>query len=231
MKSIFLLCEYKIPLGSVLRLKNANITIEDIYNNPNCINDIVSTPSSRYKIRNIVHEIMQQPKEYSIYDLYNYGLSQVLVEKLAKKHIELDDINDSIKEDYKIGNVTYMKIWDAFAKFKEENDYTITNINNSWLLFLIKENFKSDLFTLEQCFQLEQLNSFEKQLISKSIEELVKSEDIIKIEDKYRASYTVYDLEKYGLSPRIIETTLVSKEIKFCDINENIYKVYRITPR
>lgn len=231
MKSIFLLCEYKIPLSLVLRLKNVNITIEDIYNNPNCIDDIVSSPSSRHRIKSIAYDIMQQSKEYSIYDLYNYGLSQVLVEKLAKKHIELDDINDCMKEEHKIGNVTYLKIWDAFAKFKKENDYTITNINSGWLLLLIKEYFKSDTFTLEQCIQLEQLKGFDTQLISQSIEKLIESEDIIKNEDGYRVSYTVYDLEKYGLSPRIIETTLVSNGIKFNDINENIYKLHRITPR
>ena len=83
MKSIFLLCEYGIPLNTVIYLDSKEITIDDIYSDKKCLDKYLGENSyKKAQILKRMNSIMNSEKEYSIFELFKYGLSKAIIDKL-----------------------------------------------------------------------------------------------------------------------------------------------------
>lgn len=230
MKSIFLLCENGIPLNTVLFLDSNGITIENIYTDKNCLDKYFGEFNQRKtQIIKRIPSIINSEKDYSIYELIKYGLSKTIIDKLYSKKIGIEDINEQIKEDYNIGDSTYSKISVALKSFIDDKQINL-GLNSQKILRIIKEEFRYQIFTLEELsFKVEKAG-YKNDNVKFLLDELIKNKKVYIIENGYKLSYSVYELEKYGLSKVIIENTLIYKNISFEDIDENMKEKFHITP-
>ena len=230
MKSIFLLCEYGIPINVIINLDNEKINLEDINNNINCLDKYIGPYSEqKLKIKKYLKKINENEKEYSVYELIKYGLSKNIVDKLYTKRIEIEDINETIKDNYHIGEVTYNKIIKAYDKFiKDKNvNFGLTDIK---MIKIIEKEFIHQKFSLEELIQFMESEGFTTENLDQIIEELLKQKKLKKEQDRYVIPYSVCELEKYGLSKVIIDSTLIAKNISIDEIDETIKDKYHITP-
>lgn len=230
MKSIFLLCEYDIPLNTILYLDSKGITIDAIYKNSNCLNKYLGEYSDKKrKIENKIYKIMEDEKEYSIFELAKYGLSKNIIDKLYSKNIGIEDINEQTKEDCHIGDSTYTKVTTALKLFIEDKQINL-GLNSSKVLKIISRTFKHQTFQLnELIFKIEE-EGYESDNIEEIITELVKYKKLCIDEDGYKLPYSVYELEKYGLSRVLIENILIARKISFEDIDDTMREKYHVTP-
>ena len=78
-------------------------------------------------------------KEHSIYELIIYGLSKNIVDKLYNLKISLEDLDDSIKYQYNIGDSTFNKIMNAFNKYLNRSEIKI-NISSENMKKFVGKN-------------------------------------------------------------------------------------------
>lgn len=150
MHSIFRLCDYGIPYNTVLRLKDNNITCDSILNNPECLNTVLGTRSERAEeIKNIIHDLVNSEKKFSIYDLMYFGLSKTITELLVNNNISIDDINDSLIHKDFIGDSTFRKIMKSYNEFIMNNNIKL-KLTTELLLSLIKNIYSYEPFNYEQ---------------------------------------------------------------------------------
>ena len=230
MKSIYLLCEYGIPLNTVMLLDSKGISVEDIYNNINCLNQCLGEYSDKKtKIKHIIKDIMEEDKDYSVYELINYGLSKNIIDKIFSKKIDIEDINETIKEDYHIGDSTYVKIATALNSFVEDKNINI-GLTSSKLLKIIKASFNHNPFTQEELLSRVQIEGYDTSNIDRNIDELLKLKKLNEESNGYVLPYSVYELENYGLSRVLIENILVARKISINEIDETMREKYHVTP-
>ena len=230
MKSIYLLCEYGIPLNTVMLLDSKGISVEDIYNNINCLNQCLGEYSDKKtKIQHIIKDIMEEDKDYSVYELINYGLSKNIIDKIFSKKIDIEDINETIKEDYHIGDSTYVKIATALNSFVEDKNINI-GLTSSKLLKIIKASFNHNPFTQEELLSRVQIEGYDTSNIDRNIDELLKLKKLNEESNGYVLPYSVYELENYGLSRVLIENILVARKISINEIDETMREKYHVTP-
>lgn len=150
MHSIFRLCDFGVPYNIVLRLKENNITCENIINNPNCLNEVLGTKSERAEeIKNIIYELVNNGQTFSIYDLMYFGLSKAITELLVKNNISIDDINDNLAHKDYISDSTFRKIMKSYNEFIMNNHIKL-KLTSNLLLTLIKNIYGYDIFYYEQ---------------------------------------------------------------------------------
>ena len=83
MKSLFLLCEYGIPISTIEILRKNNVTFDDILFNTNKLNQIFGESSiKKQQIIDKANKLSLIEKQFSIYELFEYGLSKGIVDKL-----------------------------------------------------------------------------------------------------------------------------------------------------
>lgn len=227
MKSIYLLCEYGIPVNTIMTLDSANITIEDIEKNIDCLDRYVGV-EKKAKIRKNLKNISESEREYSIYELIKYGLSKHIIDKLHNKKIKLDKINEKINEEYNIGESTYSKIINALNKFVDDKDIDL-GLTDSKILYIIKSSFNHKPFSFDELFQEIEKDGCAAESLEKKLNELIYLKKLNKKDNMYVMPYSVYDLEKYGLSRTIIESILIERKISFDEIDETIRNKYHIT--
>ena len=200
MKSIFLLCEYGIPVNTIQNIDKQGINFEDIQNDINCLDKCLGEYSDKkIKIENAITKIEYSNKEYSIYELAKYGLSKNIIDKLFFKHIELEDINEDIKEEYHIGESTYAKINIALNKFINDRhiNFGLTSLK---VLRIINRVFEHNSFQVDDLITVIEKEGYNSENIENMLSELIKSKRIVINNNKYKVPYSVYDLERYGLS-------------------------------
>lgn len=147
MYSIFRLCDYGIPYNTVLRLKENNITIEKIVDNPNCLNDVLGAKSERAEeIKRIIIDLISSKQNYSIFDLTYCGLSKSITNLLINNSITIDDINEKLRNKTFISDSTYKKIIKCFNEFILTNNIKL-NLTIELLLSLIKNMYSYNCFT------------------------------------------------------------------------------------
>lgn len=228
-KSIFLLCEYKVPINTVIDLYNMGITVEKIYMDNNCIN-ILSGISNKKRdaIIKAINKIWVTSKENTIYELILYGLSKNIIDKLYSMKISLDSLlDDSIKSQYNIGNCTFNKITDAFNKYLNNSNIKV-NISSDKLINIIQENFVNNKFTMNDLLRINIIKRISN--ISDLIEILIKTNKLEKIDDLfYQIPYSVWDLKNYGLSLTLIKNCLINNNIDIDSIDDEISEKYHIT--
>lgn len=230
MKSIFLLCEYDIPLNTIIQLDNQGITIDDINTNIDCLNKYLGEYSDKKrKIEKKIKEVMEEDKEYSIYDLVKYGLSKNIIDKLYSKKISLEDINEQTKDDYNIGDSTYAKITAALKLFVEDKHVNL-GLNSSKVLKIINRTFGHKSFQLNELISKIEAEGYESDNVEGVIAELLKYKKLYSDESGYKLPYSVYELEKYGLSKVLIENILIARKISFEDIDDTMREKYHVTP-
>ena len=124
MKSLFLLCEYSITVGTIYKLKNNNIKIEDIAEDDRCLDDLFGSGSvTKEKIIKAVSKIVKNNDIYSPFDLYEYGLSINICNNIWMKNIKIIDIiNDKNIIGNKFGGNTSNKIYQAITRFMNSKD-------------------------------------------------------------------------------------------------------------
>ena len=80
MKSLFLLCEYGIPTSTIETLRKNNVTFDDILFNTNKLNQIFGESSiKKQQIIDKANKLSLTEKQFSIYELLEYGLSKGIV--------------------------------------------------------------------------------------------------------------------------------------------------------
>lgn len=185
MYSIFRLCDYGIPYNTVLRLKDKDITFENIIDNPNCLNEVLGTRSERAEeIKNIVPDLLNSEQKYSIYDLTYFGLSKGITELLIKNNLTINDINDKlIHKDY-IGDSTYRKIVKSYNKFIMMNNIKL-KLTVEVLLPLIKNIFGYDCFNYTQLEESIAKYNYDTVDLSLILEELLNKKIIKKEDNNY----------------------------------------------
>ena len=132
MKSLFLLCEYGIPTSTIETLRKNNVTFDDILFNTNKLNQIFGESSiKKQQIIDKANKLSLTEKQFSIYELLEYGLSKGIVDKLFELNINITDINKEILLENKITGATYQKVINAYKEWAKNTDYKIPlNINN-----------------------------------------------------------------------------------------------------
>lgn len=229
MKSIFLLCEYGIPINTIIYLDRNGISIENINNNINCLDQYLGEYNDKkIKIKHSLMKINESEREYSVYELIKYGLSKTIIDKLFSKHIDIEDINETIKEDYHISSSTYAKILTALNIFMKDKHIN-TGLTNQKILKIINNTFEHNQFLLTELIPAIEKEGYTTEHLDKVMEDLVRLKKISIRNNRYRLSYSIYDLEKYGLSRTLINSILVAKNISFDEINETMREKYHIT--
>lgn len=221
MKSIFLLCEYGIPYNTVLTLKRNNITLTNIVTNSNILDSILGDGIKKQQIIKVTNEIIHSEKKYSVYDLTEYGLSYNIAETLLNKNIEIDKINEDIKDKYHIYNATYKKINEALFRFKEAHNIKI-EINEFELENYIKRNFKNEEFKLCQLAEALELENFDCNNLEYMVERLVKKNVLEEYENKYCLNLTINILGEYGIS-NVLLNILNENKAELFDIDEDYF--------
>jgi len=228
-KSIFLLCEYNIPVNTVINLYNDGITVEEIYKNNNCIDNIVGfNGEKKHNIVKAINKIHVNSKEHSIYELIMYDLSKNIIDKLYNMKVSLEDIDDSIKNDHHIGDSTFNKIINAYNSYLSNSEIKL-DITSKKLFEIIKCEFGNSKFTVNELFNINYIKSYSN--VSNLIDKLIESKELIKIDDiSYQIPYSIFDLANYGLSLAIIENCLIKNDIDIYSIDDEINEKYHITP-
>ncbi len=230
MKSIFILCEYGISINVVRYLDDNGITLEDLYKNINCVNKYLGENSEKkLKIKKVINRAMEDEKENSIYELINYGLSKNIIDKLFFNRIDLEDINEDTKEECHIGDNTYCKITNALKAFIEDKKINL-GLTNAKVLKSISNGFGHRTFEIDELRYVIKQEGENTDNIDNIIQELVKNKKIYKSENKYKLLYSVYELEKYGLSRILIENILVARNISIEDIDDTLREKFHVTP-
>lgn len=230
MKSIFLLCEYGIPINTIINLDNETISLEDLYNDINCLDKYVGPYSDKkLKIKQCLKKINENEKEYSVYELIKYGLSKNIIDKLFSKRIKIEDINESIKEDYHIGDSTYTKITTALNAFIEDKNINI-GLTSSRLLKIIKNSFEHNAFTQAELFNAIENAGYSTKNLGRTLKELSELKKINEDINGYVLPYSVYELENYGLSRELIDSILIARKISINEIDETMREKYHVTP-
>lgn len=230
MKSIFLLCEYGIPINTIIYLDRKGINIEDINNNINCLDQYLGEYNDKkIKIKHSLMKINESEKEYSVYELIKYGLSKTIIDNLFSKHIGIEDINETIREDYHIGSSTYAKILTALNVFMKDKHIN-RGLTNHKILKIISNTFEHNNFLLTELIPAIEKEGYTVEYLDKIMEDLVRLQKISISNNKYRLLYSIYDLEKYGLSKTLIDSILVARNISFDEIDETMGEKYNITP-
>lgn len=182
MYSIFRLCDYGIPYNTVLRLKENNITIDKIVDNPDCLNNVLGTKSERAEeIKRIMLDLISSKQNYSIYDLTYCGLSKSITDLLISNSIKIDDINEKLRNKSFISDSTYKKIIKYFNEFIMTNNIKLS-LSIELLLSLIKNMYSYNCFNsielskeIEKCnYDVSNLNELLNELLDKKI---LKKED------------------------------------------------------
>ena len=182
MYSIFRLCDYGIPYNTALRLKENNITIAKIVNNPDCLNNVLGTKSERAEeIKKIMLDLISSKQNYSIYDLTYCGLSKSITDLLISNSIKIDDINEKLRNKTFISDSTYKKIIKCFNEFIMTNNIKLS-LSIELLLSLIKNMYSYNCFNsielskeIEKCnYDVSNLNELLNELLDKKI---LKKED------------------------------------------------------
>ena len=163
MKSLFLLCEYGIPTSTIETLRKNNVTFDDILFNTNKLNQIFGESSiKKQQIIDKANKLSLTEKQFSIYELLEYGLSKGIVDKLFELNINITDINKEILLENKITGATYQKVINAYKEWAKNTDYKIPlNINN--LKNLIKTNIGHTTFEKEELERLINENGYDSQ--------------------------------------------------------------------
>lgn len=230
MKSIFLLCEYGIPLNTVVYLDSKGITIEDIYSDKKCLDKYLGENSyKKVQILKRMNSIMNSEKEYSIYELIKYGLSKAIIDKLYSKNIGIEDINEQTKEDCNIGDSTYIKITTALKSFIEDKHINL-GLNGQKVLRIINKTFEHKAFNLNELISEIEKVGYESNNVEGIMTELVKYKKVYIDKSGYILPYSVYELEKYGLSRVLIDNILIARNISFEDIDDTMREKFHVTP-
>lgn len=230
MKSIFLLCEYGIPLNTVIYLDSKEITIDDIYSDKKCLDKYLGENSyKKAQILKRMNSIMNSEKEYSIFELFKYGLSKAIIDKLYSKNIGIEDINEQTKEDCNIGDSTYIKITTALKSFIEDKHINL-GLNGQKVLRVINKAFEHNSFNLDELISEIEKSGYESDNLEKIMAELVKYKKIYIDEKGYKLPYSVYELEKYGLSRVLIDNIIIARNISFEDIDDTMREKFHVTP-
>ncbi|MCI8487015.1 MAG: hypothetical protein HFJ20_08245 [Clostridia bacterium] len=230
MKSIFLLCEYGIPINTIINLDNEKISLEDLYNDINCLDDYLGQYSDKkLRIKQCLKKINEKENEYSVYELIKYGLSKTIIDKLYSKGIGIEDINETIKEDYHIGDSTYDKIVTSLNSFIEDKNINI-GLTDLKILKMINGSFGHKTFLLADLVPIIEQEGYSRENLDKVITELKEQKKLSIKKDMYYIPYSVYELEKYGLSRILIKTVLVARNISFDEIDETMREKYHVTP-
>lgn len=228
MKSIFLLCEYGVPLTTVNNLYENNITIEQILSDNSCLDFFMdSSGTKKKKIMEGVQQINNSNKYNSLYELVEFGLSKTIVEKLIVMGMGLEDINENGMRKYKIGNATFNKIFTAFHKYLNKKNIKI-ELGIEDIYLQIKNHFGHRLFKMEDLNNFFDCNNYSTNNLEIAINKLSNDNKIMFNKNEFYVPYNIHDLEKYGLSKTIINF-LEENNIKLGDINENMQKDFCIS--
>jgi len=118
-------------------LYDNNITLDEIESNPECLTEIFGATGSTKK--NMVIEYTNKARELkyeeSIYILYQYGLSEILLNQLKEKNIKLEELKtktnfEDMKNRYNLGTVSTEKIYKALSNIDDtkyliyQNDFS-----------------------------------------------------------------------------------------------------------
>lgn len=228
MKSIFLLCEYGVPLTTVNNLYENNITIEKILNDNSCLDFFMDSNGAKKKeIIESTQKINNGNKYNSLYELVEFGLSKTMVEKLIAMGMCLEDINETAIRKHKIGNATSKKIFYAFHKYLKEKNIKI-ELEIEDIYFQIKNHFGHNVFKMEDLNNFFCCNNYSTNNLESAINKLSNDNKIMLNKNGFYVPYNIYDLEKYGLSKTIINF-LEENNIKLGDINETMQKDFCIS--
>lgn len=230
MKSIFLLCEFGIPYNTILQLYDANITIENILNNNNIMDNILGNGEKKFLILKIIDRAYLYPDDHSVYELIEFGLSKSIVESLINKKIRLKDIKQNIQEKYKIGQATYKKIEDSLQTYLETKNIKI-EIDISNLFSLIYNEFQNNSFNINDLKELMSRKNYNFDSITENkLQELIDEKRIQKKGCLYNVSYTIDVLSKYGLSDKLLKY-LKENKIELSDISDEEFILnFHVTP-
>lgn len=225
MKSLFLLCEYGIPTSTVEILRKNNVTFDDILFNTNKLNQIFGESSiKKQQIIDKANKLSLNEKQFSIYELLEYGLSKGIVDKLFELNINITDINKEILLENKITGSTYQKVISAYKEWAKNTDYKIP-LNITGLKKLIKTNMGHTTFEKEELERLINENGYDSQ----NFEEKFCSLKLPRKENKFYYPFDIYDLLQYGLSNTNLNF-LVDNNISLEGINMELKKKYDIKP-
>ena len=185
MYSIFRLCDYGIPYNTVLRLKDNNITIDRIVDNPDCLNDVLGNKSERAEeIKRIMMDLISSKQYYSIYDLTYCGLSKSITDLLITNSIKIDDINEKLRHKSFISDSTFKKIIKCFNEFIMTNNIKLT-LTIELLLSLIKNIYSYSCFnSIELSKEIEKYN-YDVNNLNELLNELLDKKIIKKEDDNY----------------------------------------------
>ena len=225
MKSLFLLCEYGIPISTIEILRKNNVTFDDILFNTNKLNQIFGESSiKKQQIIDKANKLSLIEKQFSIYELFEYGLSKGIVDKLFELNINITDINKETLLENKITGATYQKVINAYREWAKNTDYKIPlNINN--LKNLIKTNIGHTTFEKEELERLINENGYDSQ----NFDEIFCSLKLPRKENKFYYPFDIYDLLQYGLSNTNLNF-LIDNSISLEDIDMELKKKYDIKP-
>lgn len=224
MKSIFLLCEYGIPVGVVRKLIEKKVGIEDIVNDKKCLNDIfIDTSPYKATILKNVENVLNMKENMSCYDLLRYDLSEGLIKKIIANRVTISDL---MYEDYSglssMGNVTTQKILSAFKRLRQDPDNCIY-LNGNIVETIIKKDYKDKFFDKNDIW-----NNIQSQITYEEFEDcfnsLLENELIRKIDKKelYKVNinFNNISLAKYKMPPTIV-TKMKNDNVNLQELVDN----------
>ena len=225
MKSLFLLCEYGIPTSTVEILRKSNVTFDDILFNTNKLNQIFGESSiKKQQIIDKANKLSLIEKQFSIYELLEYGLSKGIVDKLFELNINITDINKETLLENKITGATYQKVINAYREWAKNADYKIP-LNKNYLKNLIKTNMGHTTFEKKELERLVNENGYDSQ----NFDEVFCSLKLLRKENKFYYPFDTYDLLQYGLSNTNLNF-LIDNSIPLEDIDMELKQKYDIRP-
>ena len=190
MKSLYLLCEYGIPYGTVKNLNDKNITINNIAFDSECLTKLLGKKSKKKDdILSAIPLILNNPKEDSIFSLIDFGLSSVIANNLFFKKIEISDVllmdEETAKNLYGINNSSYQKVIQSIKEYmNSKKDTPIQHGYPNYVLNYIKNTFYNDKFTKESLEIGLSLLKYDTQYLDEDINFLIDSGEL-----KYKEGY------------------------------------------
>lgn len=219
MKSVYLLCEYGIPISTIEVLVKNNIMLDEIITNAKKLDAIFGKTSVKKKqIVKATKKIVDANKINSIYELVQYGLSKTIADKLFKLDIRIENINENYLVNHHIGNVTCSKIIKAYNAWENESNYEIL-INECIVTNIIYKHFGHNSFSLEELKKVLREDGYSTENLSEILENI----EVVEKEQLLYLDYNIRDLAEYGLSNTYIKY-LEECGIKLDDINESSAK-------
>ena len=195
-----------------------NLKMDNYYNNEKLNFNIEQLLLQKYLIK--IKDKYYIP-DY-IESLSNYGVSQLLINKLKNENINLLTLTKEQLEKNNISKFCIDSIFEALNKFKQDIGYK-EYITNQILFEKMQFSFGHNEFNMLDILNMELVKEYNLDTLERNIENLLSEKKILKNYDKYYIPYDINDLNKY-IPSKQVKNLINKNKLTLKDINKEYFE-------